>query len=183
MQKLLTPPPPIVFFSVLGSAFVRLNIFFTNHKRKTTPKKKKCQLHSLMRSTCVASICLYFHFNWMECKEHNLHVFMQVWTLYHVKLTQSTVLEPVYFDFWSIMPSFPNLLLLTSFINILPNVWKSGTHFCVMMSSRTNLLPPVALSLMWRAVMPISLHLAATSWAANMAAYGEAWYKNSAWHD
>ena len=41
MQKLLTPPPPIVFFSVLGSAFVRLNIFFTNHKRKTTPKKKK----------------------------------------------------------------------------------------------------------------------------------------------
>lgn len=35
------------------------------------------------------------------------------------------------------------------------------------------LFPPVARSLMWRAVMPSSLHLWATSWAANMAAYGE----------
>ena len=35
------------------------------------------------------------------------------------------------------------------------------------------LFPPVARSLMWRAVMPVSLHLWATSWAANMAAYGE----------
>ena len=35
------------------------------------------------------------------------------------------------------------------------------------------LFPPVARSLMCRAVMPSSLHLWATSWAANMAAYGE----------
>ena len=35
------------------------------------------------------------------------------------------------------------------------------------------LFPPVARSSMWRAVMPVSLHLWATSWAANMAAYGE----------
>lgn len=35
------------------------------------------------------------------------------------------------------------------------------------------LLPPVARSLMCRAVMPSSLHLWATSWAASMAAYGE----------
>ena len=35
------------------------------------------------------------------------------------------------------------------------------------------LFPPVARSLMCRAVMPNSLHLWATSWAANMAAYGE----------
>jgi len=34
-------------------------------------------------------------------------------------------------------------------------------------------VPPVALSLTWRAVIPTSLHLAAQSWAANMAAYGE----------
>ena len=38
----------------------------------------------------------------------------------------------------------------------------------------THLFPPVALSLMCRAVMPSSLQRAATSWAANMAAYGEA---------
>ena len=183
MQKLLPPPPPHCFLFRSRISFCAAEYLFYEPQKKNHTKKKKCQLHSLMRSTCVASICLYFHFKWMECKEHNLHVFMQVWTLYHVKLTQSTVLEPVYFDFWSIMPSFPNLLLLTTFINNLPNVWKSGRHFSVIMSSRTNLLPPVALSLMWRAVMPISLHLAATSWAANMAAYGEAWYKNSAWHD
>lgn len=35
-------------------------------------------------------------------------------------------------------------------------------------------LPPVALSLMWRALMPISLQRSATSCAANIAAYGEA---------
>ena len=183
MQKLLPPPPPPLFSFPSSDQLLCGWISFLRTTKEKPHQKKKCQLHSLMRSTCVASICLYFHFKWMECKEHNLHVFMQVWTLYHVKLTQSTVLEPVYFDFWSIMPSFPNLLLLTTFINNLPNVWKSGRHFSVIMSSRTNLLPPVALSLMWRAVMPISLHLAATSWAANMAAYGEAWYKNSAWHD
>ena len=38
----------------------------------------------------------------------------------------------------------------------------------------TYLLPPVALSLMCRAVMPSNLHFSATSWAANIAAYGEA---------
>ena len=36
------------------------------------------------------------------------------------------------------------------------------------------LLPPVALNLMWRALMPRVLHFSATSCAANMAAYGEA---------
>ena len=41
------------------------------------------------------------------------------------------------------------------------------------LSSQPYLFPPVARSLMWRAVMPSSLHLWATSWAANMAAYGE----------
>ena len=40
MQKLLTPPPPIVFFSVLGSAFVRLNIFLRTTKEKPHQKKK-----------------------------------------------------------------------------------------------------------------------------------------------
>lgn len=35
------------------------------------------------------------------------------------------------------------------------------------------LFPPVARSLMCRAVIPSSLHLWATSWAANIAAYGE----------
>ena len=35
------------------------------------------------------------------------------------------------------------------------------------------LFPPVAWSLMWRAMMPSSLHLWFTSWAASMAAYGE----------
>lgn len=35
------------------------------------------------------------------------------------------------------------------------------------------LFPPVALNLMWRAVIPSSLQRWATSWAANMAAYGE----------
>ena len=35
------------------------------------------------------------------------------------------------------------------------------------------LFPPAAQSLMWRAVMPSSLHHWATSWAANMAAYGK----------
>merc|ERR1712080_310861 len=34
-------------------------------------------------------------------------------------------------------------------------------------------LPPVALILMWRAVMPSSLQRTATSWAASIAAYGE----------
>lgn len=38
----------------------------------------------------------------------------------------------------------------------------------------TNLFPPVALSLMCRAVMPSCLHLSDTSWAANIAAYGDA---------
>lgn len=38
----------------------------------------------------------------------------------------------------------------------------------------TCLLPPVALSLMCRALIPKTLHLSATSCAANMAAYGEA---------
>ena len=51
MQKLLTPPP-IVFFSVLGSAFVQLNIFFTNHKRKTTPKKKMPATQSNAQHVC-----------------------------------------------------------------------------------------------------------------------------------
>uniref|UniRef100_A0A182MMU6 Uncharacterized protein n=1 Tax=Anopheles culicifacies TaxID=139723 RepID=A0A182MMU6_9DIPT len=35
-------------------------------------------------------------------------------------------------------------------------------------------LPPVARSLMCSAVMPSDLHFSATSWAANIAAYGEA---------
>ena len=34
-------------------------------------------------------------------------------------------------------------------------------------------VPPVALSLMWRAVIPTSRQRAATSWAASMAAYGD----------
>ena len=46
---------------------------------------------------------------------------------------------------------------------------SSGTSF----SPESYLFPPVARSLMWRAVIPSSLHLWATSWAANMAAYGE----------
>jgi len=33
--------------------------------------------------------------------------------------------------------------------------------------------PPVPRTLMWRAVMPSSLHFSATSWAASIAAYGE----------
>lgn len=39
----------------------------------------------------------------------------------------------------------------------------------------THLLPPTALSLICNAVMPISLQRAATSCAANIAAYGDAW--------
>jgi len=35
-------PAPIVFFVVLSSAFVQLNLFM-NHKRKNTPKKRKTQ--------------------------------------------------------------------------------------------------------------------------------------------
>lgn len=35
------------------------------------------------------------------------------------------------------------------------------------------LVPPVALILTWTAVIPTSLHFSATSWAANIAAYGE----------
>lgn len=48
-------------------------------------------------------------------------------------------------------------------------------HTCRIPDQRllTNLFPPVALSLMCRAVMPSSLHLWATSWAASIAAYGE----------
>ena len=38
----------------------------------------------------------------------------------------------------------------------------------------TYLLPPTALSLICNAVIPISLQRAATSCAANMAAYGDA---------
>jgi hypothetical protein len=39
--------------------------------------------------------------------------------------------------------------------------------------SSANFLPPVARILMWRALMPNSLHRVATSCAANIAAYGE----------
>ena len=46
---------------------------------------------------------------------------------------------------------------------------SSGTSF----SPESYLFPPVARSLMWRAVIPSSLHLWATSWAADKAAYGE----------
>lgn len=45
---------------------------------------------------------------------------------------------------------------------------KDGTCVCVC-----YLLPPVALSLICSAVIPSSLQRWATSWAANMAAYGE----------
>lgn len=49
------------------------------------------------------------------------------------------------------------------------NIYSNNNIICC-----TYLLPPTALSFMCSAVMPISLHRTATSCAANMAAYGDA---------
>ena len=57
-------------------------------------------------------------------------------------------------------------LLIPEWVRALSADWAPGPGVLV-------LFLPVAQSLMWRAMMPSSLHLWATSWAANMAAYGE----------
>ena len=57
-------------------------------------------------------------------------------------------------------------LLIPEWVRALSADWAPGPGVLV-------LFLPVARSLMWRAMTPSSLHLWATSWAANMAAYGE----------
>ena len=52
---------------------------------------------------------------------------------------------------------------------------KTQVHVYMVCYSRTYFVPPLALILMCRAVIPLSLQRAATSCAASMAAYGLAW--------
>lgn len=64
----------------------------------------------------------------------------------------------------------PGVLVPFPKLNISPGPHKNKAQITI---SRLESIPPVALILICNAVMPSSLHRRATSWAANIAAYGE----------
>lgn len=85
--------------------------------------------------------------------EHHVHAPLQILHLLEELLHNELIIKPTLYEFFT-----------TKTRILLP---------CRRVCQQQYLFPPVALNLMCRAVIPSSLQRWATSWAANMAAYGE----------